>query len=125
MITTFPSLLDKEPKKKHLMQLLHPIRNDWENIGVQLEVPHNDIVFIRQSTIEHDNTRKLSDVLQVWIDRKTCEFSWRMILTVINNPPVEKKRVADEICDFLARPEIMNDYLSSDQSGKINMIKLF
>ena len=124
MITTFPSLLDKGPKKKHLMQLLHPIRNDWENIGEQLEVPHDDIMSIRQPNIAHDNTRKLSAVLQVWKDGKTCEFSWRMIITVINNPPVEEKRVVDEICSFLARPEIMNEYLSSDQSGKINMIKL-
>ena len=118
----FPLLLGKEPNKKHLMQLLHPIRNDWENIGEQLEVPHDDIVFIRQSNIAHDNTRKLSDVLQVWKNRKTCEYSWRKIITVIDNPPVEEKRVADEICDFLARPETMNEYLSSDQSGKIKMI---
>ena len=119
MITPFPCLLDKEPKKKHLMTLLHPIRNEWENIGEQLEVPDDDIVFIRQSNIAHDNTRKLSAVLQVWKDRKICEYSWRVIITVINNYPVKGKRVADEIHKFLARSEVMNEYLLSDQPGII------
>ena len=68
------------------------------------------------------NATKLSRVLQHWIDRKTCDISWRMIITVINDPPVEEKRVADTICDFLARPEIMNEYLLSDQPGIIEMI---
>ena len=117
----FCSLLGKEPNKKHLMQLLHPIRNDWENIGEQLEVPHDDILFIKQCNIAHDNTRKLSDVLQVWIDKKTCEYSWKMIIAVINDPPIEKKRVADKIHEFLARLDIKNEYLHSDQPGKIKI----
>ena len=124
MITTFAYLLGKEPKKKHLTQLLHPIRHIWEIIGEQLEVKHDDIMSIRlaQCNESHTNTIKLSDVLQVWIDKKTCEVSWRMIITIINNPPVEEKKVADEIHKFLARPDIINEYLPSDQPGKIKMI---
>ena len=122
MIKTFPSLLGKEPKKKHLMQLLHSIRRIWDTIGEQLEVPDADILSLKQCNIENDDTRKLSAVLRVWKNKKTCEYSWRMIITVIDEPPVEEKRVADEICDFLARPEIKNEYLLSDQPGIIKMI---
>ena len=121
MIATFPSLLGKEPKKKHLMELLHPIRHIWEIIGQQLEVQHDDIMSIKlaQCNVSYANTMNLSEVLQVWIDRKTCEVSWRMIITVTDKPPVEEKRVADEIRKFLARPDIMNEYLPSDPHGKL------
>ena len=75
-----------------------------------------------QGNTLHANTRNLSDVLQLWIDWKTCEVSWKKIITVINNPPVDEKSVAKEICHFLATPENMNEYLPSDQPGKIKMI---
>ena len=121
MITPFPSLLGKVPKKNHLMTLLDPINHKWNIISVQLQVQYAaDMMSI--IVLPYDNATKLSKVLQCWIDRKTCDVSWRMIITVINNCPVEEKRVADEICDFLARPEIMNEYLLSDQSGIIKMI---
>ena len=106
------------------MTLLHPIKYKWNAIGEQLQVAHG----VRMSIIstgcnmEYDDTRKLSEVLQVWMNRKTCEVSWRMIITVIDDPPVEEKRLADEIRDFLASAKIRNEYLLSDQPGKIKMI---
>ena len=63
-------------------------------------------------------TTKLSEVLQVWIDKRTCEVTWRMIITVVKEPPVEKKVVAEKIYQFLARPDIRNEYLPSYQPGK-------
>ena len=82
---------------------------------------HDDIMSIRlvQCNVSYANTISLSEVLQVWIDKKTCEVSWRMIITIINNPPVEEKKVADEIHKFLARPDIINEYLPSDPHGKL------
>ena len=118
------SLLAKEPKKKHLMTLLHSINYKWDIIGVQLAVQYGDIMNIISAggNLPYDNTRKLYQVLQVWINKKTCEYSWRMIITVTNNPPVEAKRVANEICKFLARPETMNEYCPSDKPGKLKLL---
>ena len=65
--------LDKEPKKHHLMTLLHPIMYKWDIIGVQLGVPD---VYIKCTFEEHQHTRKLSEVLQVWIDKKTRLVCW-------------------------------------------------
>ena len=117
-ITNFPSLLGKEPKKKHLIQLLHPIKYQWYDIGEQLDVDFG-VIKSAQYNVQYTDTIKLSQVLQVWRDKKTCEVSWEKIIFVVDHRPVENKRLADDICEFLARPEIMNEYLLSDQLGKI------
>ena len=103
------------------MQLLHPIKYKWNIIGEQLRVPYGVRMSIMSTgcNVEYDDTRKLSEVLQVWMDRKTCEVSWKKIITVIDDPPVDENGVADEIRKFLARPEIMNEYLPSDPHGKL------
>ena len=113
------SSLGKEPKKCHLMTLLHPIKYIWNTIGEQLEVHYGDIICAEA----HEDTRKLSEVLQVWMDNRTCGVCWKTIITVVEEPPVENKVVADEIYQFLTRPEIQNEYLSSHhQTGKMSFI---
>ena len=106
------------------MTLLDPIKFMWNTIGEQLQVEHGVRMSIMSTgcNVEHDNTRKLSEVLQVWMDKQTCEVSWKMIITVIDDPPVEGKEVANKIRDFLASDKIRNEYLPSDQPGKIKMI---
>ena len=113
----FFSLLGEEPKKQHLMRLLHPIKYKWNTIGEQLYVHHSDVSSAEYNEA-YGNTRKLSEVLQIWLDKRTCEVSWRTIITAIKKPPVEEKVVADKIYKFLSRPDIQNEYLSSYQSGK-------
>ena len=105
-------LLGKEPKKLHLMSLLHSIKHMWDTIGEQLAVNYSDIKST-ECSMAYDSTKKLSEVLQVWIDKKTCEVSWKTIITVIDDPPIENKRVGDEICEFLTRSDIQNEYLST------------
>ena len=117
IIITFPSLLGKVPMIYHLITLLDPIKNMWNIIGLKLQVQHADIKSIKLEPC--DVCTKLSEVLQLWIDGKTCEVSWRMIITVIKNPPVTNKGVADSIYKFLARPEIKNEYLTSDKHGNL------
>ena len=86
----------------------------WDTIGEQLAVRYGDIKSAEYN-VAYDNTKKLSEVLQVWIDKRTCEVSWRTIITIIDDPPVENKRVGDEICEFLARSDIQVEYLSTGQ----------
>ena len=113
-IATINILIGKEPKKQHLMSLLHCIKHMWDTIGEQLAVRYGDIKSAEYN-MTYDSTKKLSEVLQVWIDKRTCEVSWRTIITVVDDPPVENKRVADEICEFLARSDIQIEYLSTGQ----------
>ena len=100
------------------MTLLHEIKYMWNTIGEQLEVHHCDIKSAEYN-VEYNDTTKLSEVLQFWIDKRTCEVSWRMIITVVKEPPIEHKVVAGKIYKFLARPEIRNEYLSCYQPGKV------
>ena len=105
-------LLGKVPKKLHLMSLLHNIKHMWGTIGEQLAVCHGDIKSAEYN-ITYDSTKKLSELLQIWIDKRTCEVSWRTIITVIDDPPIENKRIGDKICEFLAKSDIQNEYLST------------
>ena len=111
--------LDKVPKKRHLMTLLHPIKYMWNIFGEQLEVPYGDIKSAEYNEAYGDTT-KLSEVLQVWMNKKTRLVCWQTIITVVEEPPVENKIVADDIYQFLTRPDIQNEYLfSHHHTGKI------
>ena len=101
-----------------MIQTLHPIKYQWNVIGEQLDVDYGAIKSV-QYDVQYSDTIKLSEVLQVWINKKSCEVSWKKIISVVKNRPVENTRLADEICEFLERPETMNEYLPSDQPGKI------
>ena len=105
------------------MTVLDPIKYQWDIIGGQLSVDYGDIKSAKHEET-YDATRKLAEILQRWIDQENCEVSWRKIHSVVVDPPVKNKRVANEICDFLAKPDIMNEYLPSDQPGKIKIIKI-
>ena len=102
------------------MTLLHPIKYKWNIIGEQLHVCY-DVIKSAEYNVAYDNTTKLSEVLQVWKDKKTCEVSWKMIITVVDEPPLEDKKVADEMYEFLARSDIRSEYLSFNQPGKIKL----
>ena len=118
----FFSSLGKQPKKRHLMMLLHPIKCKWNTFGEQLEVPYGDIKSAEYNEAYGDTT-KLSEVLQVWMDKKTRLVCWQTIITVVEERPVENKAVADDIYQFLTRPDIQNEYLSSHhQTGKMIFI---
>ena len=118
------SSLGKKPKKCHLTRLLHPIKYMWDTIGEQLEVPNGDIKSAEYN-VAYGDTRKLSEVLQVWMDKKTRLVCWQTIITVVEEPPVENKAVVNEIYQFLTRPDIQNEYLSShNQTGKMKLYYL-
>ena len=88
----------------------------WNIIGEQLAVPYGDI---KSAERKVDDTAILSEVLQVWIDKRTSKVSWKKIITVVEDPPVECKQVAEKIFHFLKRPDIKSEYISSDQPGKV------
>ena len=107
----------KEPRKKHLISQLNPIKSQWYSIGNQLEVQDGSLKSIKYDPTYND-TDRLSEVFQVWIDGRTTEVSWRVILDVIRNPPIENKRLELEIRKFLSRPDIQCLYLSPQNESK-------
>ena len=98
------------------MSLLHPIKYQWNIIGVQLNVRYGQIKSAEYN-VTYNDTMKLSEVLQEWIDRRSCPVSWRVILAAIEEPPVDNVKVGDEIRQFLNRPDIYHQYCSDQQSS--------
>ena len=107
----------KEPRKNHLMSQLNPIKSQWYSIGEQLEVDNGSLKSIEYNT-RYNDTMRLSEVFQVWIDGRTTEVSWRVILDVVRNPPLSNKRLFDEIQNFLSHPNIQRLYLSPQNETK-------
>jgi hypothetical protein len=118
LLNDHSGLLDMKPKKSHLKTILDSIRYQWREIGEQLEINNGDIMSIRYDPSLSD-TGKLSGVLQLWMDGKTTandgswKVSWRKILDVVKTPPIENNEVHDEMVEFLSRPDIQQQYLSS------------
>ena len=100
------------------MTLLHDIKYKWDIIGVQLAVSNNDIMCAKDGS-PNNCTRKLANILQVWKNKRTSKVSWKKIITVVENPPIENKQVVEKIFYFLKRHDIRNEYLSSCQPGKV------
>ena len=100
---------DKEPKKVHCQRVLGPIEHKWREIGEALEIPDGRI-----QSIDHDarynDTRKLSEVLQTWIDTQTSDVTWRNLIDVITEYPVNEPLLAKTIPDFLSNPKISSKY---------------
>ena len=104
--------------------LLHPIKYMWDVIREQLEVPYGDIKSADYNEAYGDTT-KFSEVLQVWMNKKTRLVCWQTIITVVEEPPINNKIVADDIYQFLSRPDIQNEYLSSHHhTGKFQIVIL-
>ena len=92
--------LVQKPEKRQLLILLDPVKYDWRSIGEQLYVGYGDIKS-EEYNASHDNTARLSEVLQLWINQRKREVSWKTIITVIKDPPLNNVNVANEICRFL------------------------
>ena len=104
------STLVQKPEKRHLLMLLHPVRHQWREIGEMLGIEYSDIKS-EEKNLQHDDTVKVSEVLQLWINQKGREkVSWKTIITVIRNPPLKNMDVAKEICSF-----ILTNYNSGQQ----------
>ena len=103
------------------MSELDLIKFQWKLIGEQLEVDNGSLKSIEYNT-RYNDTMRLSEVFQVWIDGQTSEVSWRMILDVIRNPPLSNKKLFYDIQKFLSRNEIQILYLSVTDGRKDSIL---
>ena len=100
---------DKEPKKVHLQCVLGPIQHKWRAIGEALEIPNGTIKSIDHDA-HYDDSNKLSEVLQTWIDTQPSDVTWRNLIDIITECPVNEPVLAKTISDFLANPKISSKY---------------
>ena len=92
------------------MKVLNCVNYEWRSIGVQLKIEFNDLESLERNA-SYNNTIRLSNVLQLWMDQRKREVSWDTIITIIKNPPLNNVKVANRICHFL-----LHEY-DSDHQG--------
>ena len=46
---------------------------------------------------DDDNLTKLSKVINIWKGTKSSSVTWEKIITVMEDPVIDKKEIADEI----------------------------
>lgn len=94
------------------MTLLNKIRNKWELIGIQLEINQAEIVHAKVKMGLQNDTQRLAHILQLWIDKHSCEPSWKKIISIVKEPPIDDKEIVEEIHQFLTRLNIQHEYIS-------------
>ena len=95
------STLEQKVEKRDLLAVLCKVKHEWRIIGVMLGIKDTDIKS-EEKNERHNDTEKLSEVLQSWMDQKgDVKVSWEAIINIMEKPPFEYKEVADEIRKFL------------------------
>ena len=81
----------------------------WEKIGIALEVETHVLHALRRNN--EDNTTKLINVLQSWLDTFPSVCTWDVVLTAVEGPIVNQRSTAMKIRHFLANPEVQSKYI--------------
>ena len=96
------STLEQKVEKRDLLTVLCNVTHEWRIIGVMLDIKDTHLKRVEKNPQLND-AEKLSEVLQFWLDQKGCmEVSWKIIISVIEIPPLDNKQVANEIRKFLS-----------------------
>ena len=86
------------------MRLLCPIAFKWQEIGTALKINYGDLKSIQRNS-SYSDVDKLSEVLQLWINKESTDVTWSTILSAVMNQPVDSCTVAIKIHDFVSKIE--------------------
>ena len=86
--------------KRHLNRLLNPIAYNWRVLGEALGITYGDLESIVSK--QYRDVNNLSEVLQLWFDKKPSDVTWNTLITAIELAPVNNTSVADDIRKFLS-----------------------
>ena len=79
-----------------------------------MEIEHGRLLSIQQNQT-YDDSSRLSDVLQLWIDSDK-DVTWEKIISVIAHPPVNNKRLANQIeQSVLTQQNVQCEYVTTCQ----------
>ena len=103
MIIYIHYFAESKPDKIHLFRLLSPIAYKWYEIGEALNIDYGELMSLQQN--HFSDKRRLSEVLQLWIDGRPTEVKWSVIITAVELPPVDDLSVAQNIRHFLSNKD--------------------
>ena len=85
-----------EPTLKALVNELHPVRASWFKIGLELDIPHTELICFRQ--MHSDFSDSLCEMLMHWL--KAADDpppSWEAVVTALRSPLVNERSVATQL----------------------------
>ena len=97
-----PDTLNTTPVEHDLIELLADISNQWYEIGLALQVPHNDLENLRVSS--DSNIIKLNMVIHSWLTYQFIPITWNTVITAIEGDIVKNKAKANKIRRHLDLP---------------------
>lgn len=98
-LCSFIDLFKKAPDHNEVLDLLANISAHWQDIGLALRVPENELDGLVDAA--GSNNSKLSKVIRLWRDTESSPFTWEALISAIEGPLVNNKRKAGEIHDHL------------------------
>ena len=88
------------PDHNEVLKLLADISAQWQDVGLALEVPENDLDGLVNAS--GSNNSKLSKVIRLWINTtESSPVTWEALISAIEGPLVNNKRKAGQIHDHV------------------------
>ena len=98
-----PAILNTAPNEHKLLELLADINNNWYEIGLALQIPHNDLDNLKRSP--DSATIKLSNVIHIWFTTQPTPVTWDNVITAVEGNIVKNKEIANKIRCHLDLPK--------------------
>ena len=92
--------VESKPEKRDLMCLLNPVAYNWRQLGEALGIKYGDLESILNNRFRDPD--RLSEVLQLWFDKRPSQVTWETIITAVELPPVNNPSVAENMRKFLS-----------------------
>jgi hypothetical protein len=102
-------ILDKRPKGKHLTRLLKNLEDRWKEFGQGLYISQDKLTAINSNS-NYSNSNRLDKVIQIWITERPIDLTWRALLHVLKNYPVNDENLVADVKSFLLRHDIQYFY---------------
>ena len=109
-VVDIDQVLSKIPIKKDVLALLMPIKDKWYLIGVSLEVNTVELDCLKFTNKSKENS--LSIVINKWLEEKSNEATWKVLLEEVEGPIINNSEIADHIRTFLKKPSVYAKYVS-------------
>ena len=101
-------ILDKKPKKKHVVDLLARNAHEYPKFAIALDV---DDGFVKGLS-GNDNVVKLSEIIKKWMTTCSLPVTWRTIIEVVKGDTLGNNiELAEKIMDWLEKDENFDYYL--------------
>ena len=102
-------IISKIPKARDVIQLLADVAYQWREIGESLEVQYGHLMSIQYSN--QSNIQSLYQVIQIWLDQSDNP-TWTKLILAFEEPPLQNRRMANTIREYLSRPDVYEKYVS-------------